>query len=108
MIPNFIIFIAQDVVIVCFSLNNEDSFENASSIWCPEAKILSPKSPIILVGTKKDLPQKSFSKSYDMDAVVRRITGANYYLEITANDKGKQQQNKTRNKVVFPTFLVSF
>ena len=92
MISNFIIFIAQDVVIVCFSLNNEDSFENASSIWCPEAKILSPKSPIIMVGTKKDLPQKSFSKHYDqLDSV-----GADYYLETTANDKGKQQQQKTK------------
>ena len=98
MISNFIIFIAQDVVIVCFSLNNEDSFENASSIWCPEAKILSPKSPIILVGTKKDLPQKSFSKRYAWDHFVKQMCGSNYYLEITANDKGKQQQkNETKS-----------
>ena len=83
----FLIFsISQDVVIVCFALNNKDSFENAASIWCPEAKLCSPTTPIIVVGTKRDLPRAiTYERAYSM-AFER--TGYQHYLEITANDKG--------------------
>lgn len=43
------------VFIVCFSLINEDSLENACTKWFKELKQLGPKSPFILVGTKSDL-----------------------------------------------------
>lgn len=43
------------VFIVCFSLINEDSLENACSKWFKEVKQLGPKCPLILVGTKSDM-----------------------------------------------------
>jgi len=43
------------VFIVCFSLINEDSLENACTKWFKEVKQLGPKCPLILVGTKSDM-----------------------------------------------------
>ena len=43
------------VFIVCFSLINEDSLDNACTKWFKELKSLGPKCPFILVGTKSDL-----------------------------------------------------
>ena len=45
----------QDVFLVCFSLVDKDSLDNVKSIWIPEIRHHNPKTPIILVGTKKDL-----------------------------------------------------
>ena len=93
---NLLIFISQDVVIVCFSLNNQDCFDNAESIWYQEAKVLSPGSPIILVGTKKDLSQdRHRSVPY----------WAHYYLETTADVlytdcKGKFDKKITKTEIL--------
>ena len=44
-----------NVFLVCFSLINTDSLENACTKWFNEVKCLGPKCPFILVGTKSDL-----------------------------------------------------
>lgn len=44
-----------DVVLMCFSIDNPDSFENIAEKWVPEVNHFCPKVPIILVGNKKDL-----------------------------------------------------
>lgn len=44
-----------DVVLMCFSVDNPDSFENIAEKWVPEVNHFCPKVPIILVGNKKDL-----------------------------------------------------
>ena len=44
-----------DVLVVCFAINNRDSFENVSQKWIPEVRHHCPKTPIVLVGTKLDL-----------------------------------------------------
>ena len=44
-----------DVLLLCFSVENPDSFENASMKWYPEAKHYCPNVPVVLVGTKTDL-----------------------------------------------------
>ena len=44
-----------EILILCFSLNNIDSFKDVYSIWYPEITKNCPNTPIILVGTKSDL-----------------------------------------------------
>ncbi|OLL22223.1 Ras-related C3 botulinum toxin substrate 1 [Neolecta irregularis DAH-3] len=44
-----------DCFLICFSLVNPSSFENAKSKWNLELKHHGPCTPIILVGTKLDL-----------------------------------------------------
>ncbi|KAK3594997.1 hypothetical protein CHS0354_003720 [Potamilus streckersoni] len=44
-----------DVFIVCFSVEDPDSYENVQSKWVPEIKALRPNTPFVLVGTQTDL-----------------------------------------------------
>ncbi|KAG8693354.1 GTP-binding protein Rho1 [Ceratobasidium sp. 395] len=43
------------VILVCFSINSRDSFDNIPEKWDPEVKHFCPGIPFILVGCKKDL-----------------------------------------------------
>ena len=43
------------VVLMCFSVDNPDSFENIPEKWAPEVRHFCPFVPIILVANKKDL-----------------------------------------------------
>ena len=44
-----------DVFLVCFSLVSPVTFEHVAEKWVPEVEHHSPKTPIVLVGTKLDL-----------------------------------------------------
>jgi len=44
-----------DVFLVCFSVDDQDSFENVKSKWIPEIKEFRPNTPFILLGTQTDL-----------------------------------------------------
>ena len=44
-----------DVFLLCFSLISPTSYENVKGKWYPEVTHYCPETPIILVGTKKDL-----------------------------------------------------
>ena len=44
-----------DVILMCFSIDSHDSFENITETWISEIKHFCPNVPIILVGNKKDL-----------------------------------------------------
>ena len=44
-----------DVFLMCFSLISPTSYENVKGKWYPEVTHYCPETPIILVGTKKDL-----------------------------------------------------
>lgn len=44
-----------DVLLLCFAINNRDSFENIHQKWVPEVRHFCPKTPLLLVGTKVDL-----------------------------------------------------
>jgi len=47
-------YIYARVVLICFSVSNEDSFEKVMQDFVPEIKHHIPEVPIILVGTKSD------------------------------------------------------
>lgn len=47
------------VFLVCFSVDNRDSFENVQAKWIPEMKNFCPKVPFVLVGCKTDLRDDS-------------------------------------------------
>jgi len=44
-----------DVFLICFSIDNPDSFQNVKSKWWPEIQQFDSKAKIILVGLKLDL-----------------------------------------------------
>ena len=44
-----------DVMLIAFSIDNPDSFENISERWAPEVHTFCPKVPVVLVGNKTDL-----------------------------------------------------
>lgn len=48
-----------DVIVMCFAINNPDSFENIIEKWLPEVNHFCPNVPVILVGNKKDLRNDS-------------------------------------------------
>ncbi|KAG8730122.1 GTP-binding protein Rho1, partial [Ceratobasidium sp. 414] len=43
------------VILICFSVDDPDSFDNVEETWVPEVKHFCPDLPFILVGCKKDL-----------------------------------------------------
>ena len=48
-----------DVLLLCFAVDNPDSFENVADKWAVELHAFCPGAPIILVGTKTDLRHDS-------------------------------------------------
>ena len=83
-----------DVVIICFDLVNQASYENVLSVWIPELRGgIRQTTPIILVGTKSELRsevgRKNKSFSYKQGAQLAEEIGAAKYLECSArNNEG--------------------
>jgi GTPase SAR1 family protein len=81
--------------LLCFSIDNPDSFENIPLVWIPELKKYLPKTPIILVGNKKDLRDHYFQKNTEVREPVLREEGiimsqrirACTYLECSAKTR---------------------
>ncbi|CAG9816797.1 unnamed protein product [Phaedon cochleariae] len=44
-----------NVVLICFSIDHQDSLQNVKLKWWPEIKHFLPYTPVILVGNKLDL-----------------------------------------------------
>jgi len=51
-----------DVFIICFSINNRESFTNVIDKWNPEIQHHASATPIVLVGNKTDLRQSTDHK----------------------------------------------
>ncbi|CDI98742.1 likely rho family Ras GTPase [Echinococcus multilocularis] len=43
-----------DIFIVCFAVNDTDSYQNARDLWIPEVRHFCPNALILLAGTKTD------------------------------------------------------
>ncbi len=48
-----------DAFLVCFAVDNPESYENLRSKWVPEVRRYRPDAALILVGTKADLRSRS-------------------------------------------------
>ncbi|XP_028398360.1 ras-like GTP-binding protein rhoA [Dendronephthya gigantea] len=70
-----------DVFLLCFALDCPDSFINIRDKWIPEIRHFCPKTPVILVGTKKDLQCNKYSSAM----TVSTIQG----LEQTSSENGR-------------------
>ncbi|GFO14645.1 rho-related BTB domain-containing protein 1-like [Plakobranchus ocellatus] len=53
-----------DVIVMCFSLLVPNSLRNIRRIWEPEARRLSPNTPIVLCGTQADLRYLCVDEKY--------------------------------------------
>ena len=51
--------------LVCFSIDERKSFDSVRECWIPEVRHHNPKTPVILVGTKKDI-RDDFKKRPEM------------------------------------------
>ena len=52
-----------DVFLVCFSVLSTTSFENVRHKWVPEVRHYCPDTPLVLVGMKGDLRERSVQES---------------------------------------------
>ncbi|KAH3846966.1 uncharacterized protein LOC127873962 [Dreissena polymorpha] len=52
-----------DVFVICFSVADEDSFNNVKTKWIPEIRQYRPGTPFILVGTKRDRRNSTLESS---------------------------------------------
>jgi Ras family protein A len=73
-----------DVVIICFSVDNPDSFDNVMQTWVPEVKHFCTGTPILLVATKSDLRQ---------DKVLHKQLAARQ-LKVVTTEQGITLANK--------------
>jgi len=84
-----------DVLLICFSVMSSTSLENVKTKWVKEVKHYRPNSPILLIGTKKDLrgnkqelekmkEEKEEPVSTEMARKVQGQIGAVAYLECSA------------------------
>ncbi|CAL6006750.1 Rac/Rho-like_protein [Hexamita inflata] len=74
-----------DLFIVCYAINNKESFNNAQMIWIPEIKFNKPKVPFILVGTKEDERSMSAETVTEREAVdVAKYFGAKAHIQCSA------------------------
>ena len=74
-----------DVFIVCFSIVDRDTFNNIKLEWEPEIKHHSPRSKIILVGTKLDLCEYESRKvTTEEGEKLAKDIGAKSYVECSA------------------------
>uniref|UniRef100_A0A6A7G0R5 Cell division control protein 42 homolog n=1 Tax=Hirondellea gigas TaxID=1518452 RepID=A0A6A7G0R5_9CRUS len=71
------------VFIVCFSLDSRVSFDNIPRKWLPELKAHCPTTPILLVGTKKDVRDESVITTKDGMKLCRKH-GLVQYIESSA------------------------
>ncbi|XP_046840241.1 ras-like GTP-binding protein Rho1 [Xenia sp. Carnegie-2017] len=52
-----------DVILLCYAIDQRESFDNIINKWQEELKQYCPKIPIVLVGTKKDLRSEIITSS---------------------------------------------
>ena len=73
------------VVLLCFSVDNLDSFENVPVKWVPEMKQYCPKVPYIIVGCKADIEKREVTK--EQGHKLAQENGAHAYMECSARTK---------------------
>jgi Ras family protein A len=84
-----------DVILLCYSVDNYDSFTSVRDKWHPEVRYFTPQTPIILVANKKDLrnnakqiekkPYESrLNISFNQGEELAKRIGAAHFVECSA------------------------
>ncbi|XP_046461824.1 rho-related protein racG-like [Daphnia pulex] len=78
-----------DVFLVCYAIDDLDSFQHVSTKWIPELHKHSPGVPIILVGTKLDKRHKgetleSYLVPYSRGQSLAETIGVAHFAECSA------------------------
>jgi len=73
------------VFILCFAINDEESYINLKSQWIPEIKPFVLNTPLILVGTKSDLKIERRINLKQARKLQKECNAA-FYIECSAKD----------------------
>ncbi|KAJ5067689.1 rac-like gtp-binding protein arac9 [Anaeramoeba ignava] len=81
-----------DVIMMLYSTVSKTSLENVQTLWVPEVRSQTPKTPIILVGTKLDLKNDfNYSKEHAEEIIsakegeeISKKIGAVGFIETSA------------------------
>jgi small GTP-binding protein len=75
-----------DIFILCFAVNNVNSYNNIKSKWFEEKKHHAPDTPFVLVGTKSDLRSSSGAQvvTKSMGDQMCKELGGMMYMECSA------------------------
>ena len=70
-----------DIILVCFAIDNPNSFANVHTKWVPEVQHFCPNVPFLLIATKKDEQQII---GMEQGRTMSDRVGACNYLECSA------------------------
>lgn len=78
-----------DAIIMCFSIDSPDSFENIRLKWVPEVRHYCKNVPIILVGNKMDLRNDDSTRLYAKYIIFEISDGQalKYFLQLIISSK---------------------
>ena len=80
-------YMGADVTLLCYSVDCQKSFANISNKWFPEVKSHCPKTPVILVGLRRnDETEQSSHKLHENRPVVTVNSGKKLRSAIGASD----------------------
>jgi len=74
----------KDIILLCYSITNLQSLENAINVWTPFIRKFCLDIPIVLVGTKSGVRLRNYSLRKEEKAAVTIEQGLNAYKEIGA------------------------
>uniref|UniRef100_A0A194AP76 Putative cell division control protein 42-like protein n=1 Tax=Pinctada fucata TaxID=50426 RepID=A0A194AP76_PINFU len=77
-------YVKSDVVIVCFSMINLETFNNVKKFWVAELRHHLPRAPFLLVGTHTDVRYNTPDIQLTTDSFVSPGRGSDSALEIGA------------------------
>eukprot|EP00054_Salpingoeca_dolichothecata_P025527 m.179382 g.179382 ORF g.179382 m.179382 type:complete len:665 (-) comp25388_c0_seq1:140-2134(-) len=72
-----------DVVLLCFSMDNEDSLDNVIEKWLPEVRHFIPSAALILVGCKNDRQQSRVPDDL-LQRAIQAVRPAGFFLSTSA------------------------
>ena len=71
-----------NVILLCFAVDDSDTFENVREKWIPEVNYFCHNVPVVLVGTKKDLRNDKHGMEDMHNRQVREVNSAQNMLNV--------------------------